>query len=94
MKYFKTFESFKTGVNGVGSLKNSLARLKKQKITSRLVDEETLAQAIYNEYEAITDEKYKNETQMANDDTITDIVSYFKLDGSDFLDAWGRITKK
>ena len=32
MKYFKTYESYVRGVRGVGSLKNSLAALKRQNI--------------------------------------------------------------
>ena len=67
MKYFKTFEKYKYGVNGVGSLRNSLAALKRQNINSRYVDEETLAQGIRNEYEAITGEKYEDEIQMSMD---------------------------
>ena len=32
MKHFKTYEAYKLGVNGVGSLRNSLTALKRQNI--------------------------------------------------------------
>tara|TARA_Y100000389_G_scaffold34375_1_gene29235 strand:+ start:791 stop:1762 length:972 start_codon:yes stop_codon:yes gene_type:complete len=94
MKYFKTFEKYKYGVNGVGSLRNSLAALKRQNINSRYVDEETLAQGIRNEYEAITGEKYEDEIQMSMDNTIADIIGHFKLDGPDFMAAWDKVVKE
>lgn len=94
MKYFKTFEGYKRGVNGVGSLKNSLAALKRQNINGRYVDPEILAKGIRNEYEAITGEKYEDEVQMSMDDAIADIVSHFKLDGPDFMAAWDRVIKE
>ena len=94
MKYFKTFEKYKYGVNGVGSLKNSLAALKRQNITGRYVDPETLAQGIRNEYEAITGEKYEDEVQMSMDNTIADIIGHYKLDGPDFMAAWDKVVKE
>ena len=94
MKYFKTYEAYKRGVNGVGSLKNSLAALKRQNITGRYTDAETLAKGIRNEYEAITGEKYEDEVQMSMDDAIADVVSHFKLDGPDFMAAWDRVVKE
>jgi len=94
MKYFKTYESYRRGVNGVGSLKNSLAALKRQNITGRYSDAETLAKGIRNEYEAITGEKYEDEVQMSMDDAIADIVSHFKLDGPEFMAAWDRVIKE
>ena len=94
MKYFKTFEAYKRGVNGVGSLKNSLAALKRQNIIGRYVDPEILAKGIRNEYEAITGEKYKDEVQMSMDDAIADIVSHFKLDGPEFMAAWDKVVKE
>jgi hypothetical protein len=94
MKYFKTFERYRYGVNGVGSLKNSLAALKRQNITGRYVDPETLAQGIRNEYEAITGEKYEDEVQMSMDNTIADIIGHYKLDGPDFMAAWDKVVKE
>ena len=94
MKYFKTFEKYKYGVNGVGSLKNSLAALKRQNITGRYVDPETLAQGIRNEYEAITGEKYEDEVQMSMDNTIADIIGHYKLDGPEFMAAWDKVIKE
>ena len=94
MKYFKTYEAYKRGVNGVGSLKNSLAALKRQNIRGRYADPEELAKAIHNEYEAITGEKYEDEVQMSMDDAIADIVSHFKLDGPEFMAAWDRTIKE
>jgi hypothetical protein len=94
MKYFKTYEAYRRGVNGVGSLKNSLAALKRQNITGRYTDAETLAKGIRNEYEAITGEKYEDEVQMSMDDAIADIVSHFKLDGPEFMAAWDRVVKE
>ena len=94
MKYFKTYEAYRYGVNGVGSLKNSLAALKRQNITGRYVDPETLAQGIRNEYEAITGEKYEDEVQMSMDNTIADIVGHYKLDGPDFMAAWDKVVKE
>ena len=94
MKYFKTYEAYRYGVNGVGSLKNSLAALKRQNITGRYVDPETLAQGIRNEYEAITGEKYKDEVQMSMDNTIADIIGHYKLDGPDFMAAWDKVVKE
>lgn len=94
MKYFKTYEAYRRGVNGVGSLKNSLAALKRQNITGRYTDAETLAKGIRNEYEAITGEKYEDEVQMSMDDAIADIVSHFKLDGPEFMAAWDKVIKE
>ena len=94
MKYFKTYEAYRYGVNGVGSLKNSLAALKRQNITGRYVDPETLAQGIRNEYEAITGEKYEDEVQMSMDNTIADIIGHYKLDGPDFMAAWDKVVKE
>lgn len=94
MKYFKTYESYKRGVNGVGSLKNSLAALKRQNINGRYVDPEILAKAVRNEYEAITGEKYEDEVQMSMDDVIADLVSHFKLDGPEFMAAWDKVVKE
>lgn len=94
MKYFKTYEAYRRGVNGVGSLKNSLAALKRQNIRGRYADPEELAKAIHNEYEAITGEKYEDEVQMSMDDAIADIVSHFKLDGPEFMAAWDRTIKE
>lgn len=94
MKYFKTYESYTRGVRGVGSLKNSLAALKRQNIRGRYTDAETLAKGIRNEYEAITGEKYEDEVQMSMDDAIADIVSHFKLDGPEFMAAWDRVVKE
>lgn len=94
MKYFKTFEKYRYGVNGVGSLKNSLAALKRQNINGRYVDPEILAQGIRNEYEAITGEKYEDEVQMSMDNTIADIIGHFKLDGPEFMAAWDKVVKE
>jgi len=94
MKYFKTYEAYRRGVNGVGSLKNSLAALKRQNITGRYTDAETLAKGIRNEYEAITGEKYEDEVQMSMDDAIADIIGHFKLDGPEFMAAWDRVIKE
>ena len=94
MKYFKTYEAYRYGVNGVGSLRNSLAALKRQNINGRYVDPEILAKAIRNEYEAITGEKYEDEVQMSMDDTIADIIGHFKLDGPDFMAAWDKVVKE
>ena len=94
MKHFKTFEAYKLGVNGVGSLKNSLASLKRQNINGRYVDPEILAQGIRNEYEAITGEKYEDEVQMSMDNTIADIIGHYKLDGPDFMAAWDKVVKE
>ncbi len=94
MKYFKTYEAYRYGVNGVGSLRNSLAALKRQNITGRYVDPEILAQAIRNEYEAITGEKYEDEVQMSMDNTIADIIGHYKLDGPDFMAAWDKVVKE
>jgi len=93
MKYFKTFEGYKRGVNGVGSLKNTLAVLKKENIL-RYPSPEDLAMAIHKNYEAITGEKYEDEVQMSMDDAIADIVSHFKLDGPEFMAAWDRVVKE
>ena len=94
MKYFKTYEAYRYGVNGVGSLKNSLAALKRQNINGRYVDPEILAQGIRNEYEAITGEKYEDEVQMSMDNTIADIIGHYKLDGPDFMAAWDKVVKE
>ena len=94
MKYFKTYEGYKLGVNGVGSLRNSLTALKRQNINGRYVDPEILAQAIRNEYEAITGEKYEDEVQMSMDNTIADIIGHYKLDGPDFMAAWDKVVKE
>ena len=94
MKYFKTYEAYRYGVNGVGSLKNSLAALKRQNINGRYVDPEILAQGIRNEYEAITGEKYEDEVQMSMDNTIADIIGHFKLDGPEFMAAWDKVVKE
>ena len=94
MKYFKTYEAYKLGVNGVGSLRNSLTALKRQNINGRYVDPEILAQAIRNEYEAITGEKYEDEVQMSMDNTIADIIGHYKLDGPDFMAAWDKVVKE
>lgn len=94
MKYFKTFEKYRYGVNGVGSLRNSLAALKRQNINGRYVDPEILAQGIRNEYEAITGEKYEDEVQMSMDNTIADIIGHFKLDGPEFMAAWDNVVKE
>ncbi len=94
MKYFKTFEGYRYGVNGVGSLRNSLAALKRQNINGRYVDPEILAQGIRNEYEAITGEKYEDEVQMSMDNTIADIIGHFKLDGPEFMAAWDKVVKE
>ncbi len=94
MKYFKTYEGYKLGVNGVGSLRNSLAALKRQNINGRYVDPEILAQGIRNEYEAITGEKYEDEVQMSMDNTIADIIGHFKLDGPEFMAAWDKVVKE
>ena len=94
MKYFKTYEAYRYGVNGVGSLRNSLAALKRQNIKGRYVDPEILAQGIRNEYEAITGEKYEDEVQMSMDNTIADIIGHFKLDGPEFMAAWDNVVKE
>ena len=94
MKYFKTYEAYRYGVNGVGSLRNSLAALKRQNINGRYVDPEILAKAIRNEYEAITGEKYEDEVQMSTDNTIADIIGHYKLDGPDFMAAWDKVVKE
>jgi len=94
MKYFKTYEAYRLGVNGVGSLRNSLAALKRQNINGRYVDPEILAQAIRNEYEAITGERYEDEVQMSMDNTIADIIGHYKLDGPDFMAAWDKVVKE
>ena len=94
MKYFKTYEAYRYGVNGVGSLRNSLAALKRQNINGRYVDPEILAQGIRNEYEAITGEKYEDEVQMSMDNTIADIIGHYKLDGPDFMAAWDKVVKE
>jgi len=94
MKYFKTYEAYRYGVNGVGSLRNSLAALKRQNINGRYVDPEILAQGIRNEYEAITGEKYEDEVQMSMDNTIADIIGHFKLDGPEFMAAWDKVVKE
>lgn len=93
MKYFKTFEGYKRGVNGVGSLKNTLAVLKKENIL-RYPSPEDLALAIRKNYEAITGEKYEDEVQMSMDDVIADTVAHFKMDGPDFMAAWDRVIKE
>ena len=94
MKYFKTYEAYRLVVNGVGSLMNSLAALKRQNINGRYVDPEILAQGIRNEYEAITGEKYEDEVQMSMDNTIADIIGHFKLDGPEFMAAWDKVVKE
>ena len=94
MKYFKTYEAYKLGVNGVGSLRNSLAALKRQNINGRYADPEILAQGIRNEYEAITGEKYEDEVQMSMDNTIADIIGHYKMDGPDFMAAWDKVIKE
>lgn len=94
MKHFKTYEAYKLGVNGVGSLRNSLTALKRQNINGRYVDPEILAKGIRNEYEAITGEKYEDEVQMSMDNTIADIIGHFKLDGPDFMAAWDKVIKE
>ena len=94
MKYFKTYEAYKLGVNGVGSLRNSLTALKRQNINGRYVDPEILAQGIRNEYEAITGEKYEDEVQMSMDNTIADIIGHYKMDGPDFMAAWDKVIKE
>ena len=93
MKYFKTHESYKRGVNGVGSLKNTLAVLKKENIL-RYPTPEDLALAISKNYEAITGEKYEDEVQMSMNDVIADTVAHFKMDGPDFMAAWDRVVKE
>lgn len=93
MKYFKTYEAYRRGVNGVGSLKNTLAVLKKENIL-RYPSPEDLALAIRKNYEAITGEKYEDEVQMSMDDAIADIVSHFKLDGPEFMAAWDKVVKE
>lgn len=93
MKYFKTFEGYKRGVNGVGSLKNTLAVLKKENIL-RYPSPEDLAMAIHKNYEAITGEKYEDAVQMSMDDVIADTVAHFKMDGPDFMAAWDRVIKE
>ena len=54
---------------------------------------EDLAKAIHKHYKEITGEKYKDAVDMTMDDSIADIVSYFKADGSDFMSAWDKTIK-
>ena len=49
--------------------------------------EQSLADFIYNNYEAVTGEKLENSNPEANDH-IADIVAHFKMDGEDFMMAW------
>ena len=83
MKYFKTYESYERGVNSVGSLKNTLAVLKKENIL-RYPSPEDLALAIRKNYEAITGEKYKDRGQM-----LIDMEQEAEAEGGPIADEYG-----
>jgi len=79
-------------LNESTSLKDAIAILKKENIMA-YPNPEDLAKAIHKHYKEITGNKYKDAVEMSMDDKIADIVSYFKIDGSDFMSAWDKTIK-
>jgi hypothetical protein len=90
-------KDFKDAISSVNeknnvSLNSAIAILKRENIMA-YPNPEDLAKAIHKHYKEITGEKYKDAVDMSMDDSIADIVSYFKIDGSDFMSAWDKTIK-
>lgn len=66
--------------------------LKKENIMAYPLPED-LAKAIHKHYEEITGNKYEDPVEMSMNDTIAELVNYYKVDGSTFMSAWDRVIK-
>lgn len=78
-------ESYVFEGNNMRTLKGFLKELKKE--YGPTPTEQSLADFIYNNYEAVTGEKM-GESDPESNDHIADILAYFKMDGEDFMIAW------
>jgi hypothetical protein len=85
MKRIKLYEEFISEANNMRTLRGFLKELKKE--YGSTPSEQSLADFIYNNYEAVTGEKLGDSDPAANDH-IADIVAHFKMDGEDFMIAW------
>jgi hypothetical protein len=85
MKRIKLYEEFINEANNMRTLRGFLKELKKE--YGPTPSEQSLADFIYNNYEAVTGEKLEDSDPAANDH-IADIVAHFKMDGEDFMIAW------
>ena len=88
----KPKRSVEESLNESTSLKNAIAILKKENIMA-YPNPEDLAKAIHKHYKEITGDKYEDAVEMSMNDKVADIVSYFKIDGSDFMSAWDKTIK-
>lgn len=88
----KPKRSVEESLNESTSLKNAIAILKKENIMA-YPNPEDLAKAIHKHYKEITGNKYEDAVEMSMNDKVADIVSYFKIDGSDFMSAWDKTIK-
>ena len=84
----------------MGSLPNSLKVLSKAGIgkgiarPGRVTDMEKLAQAIHQNYKAITGEKYQDSDQVAMSAIIADLIGHFRINGDKFIAAWDKTIKE
>jgi cytochrome c2 len=85
MKRVRLYEQFVNEAENMKTLKGFLKALKKE--YGPTPSEQSLADFIYNNYEAITGDKLEDADPEANDH-IADIIAYFRMDGEDFMIAW------
>jgi hypothetical protein len=74
------------------SIDSAIKILKKENIMA-YPNPEDLAKAIHKHYKEITGNKYEDAVEMSMNDKVADIVSYYKIDGSDFMSAWNKTIK-
>jgi hypothetical protein len=74
------------------SIDSAIKILKKENIMA-YPNPEDLAKAIHKHYKEITGNKYEDAVEMSMNDKVADIVSYYKIDGSDFMSAWDKTIK-
>jgi len=85
MKRIKLYEEFLNEANNMRTLRGFLKELKKE--YGPTPTEQSLADFIYNNYEAVTGEDLEDSNPAANDH-IADIIAHFRMDGEDFMIAW------
>jgi len=74
------------------SIDSAIEILKKENIMA-YPNPEDLAKAIHKNYKEITGKDYEDPVEMSMNDTVEEIVSYYKIDGSTFMSAWDKVIK-
>ena len=85
MKHVKLFEAFVNEAENMKTLRGFLKAIKKE--YGSMPTEQSLADFIYNNYEAITGDDIEDADPMYSDH-IADIIAHYKMDGEDFEIAW------